>query len=196
MATFCIGLNKLKALAMYANNVRNQSINGVIIDCSGIEPVAVSTDGHRLLAIRLDNQDQESDYKGACILPYAIVKQALAMKSTQYALVINEETWTIQGTSANANISGQSVASTINYWRCVIPKLTTGESEQLFNAQYLADAVTVHRLVSGDSLFTARFSTNGRQGAIWAGVEHLQVLMPTEDKVTEGTMRPSWIEYN
>ena len=193
MATFCIGLNKLKALAMYANNVRNPVINGIIIDCSGIEPVVVSTDGYRLLAVRLENQDQESDYKSACILPYAIVKQALAMKSTQYALVINGEMWTIQGNSAN--ISGQSVPSTIN-WRCVIPKATTGESEQLFNAQYLADAVTVHRLVSGDSVFSARFSTNGRQGAIWAGVEHLQVLMPTEDKVTEGTMRPSWIEYN
>ena len=193
MATFCIGLNKLKALAMYANNVRNPVINGIIIDCSGIEPVAVSTDGHRLLAVRLENQDQESDYKSACILPYAIVKQALAMKSTQYALVINGEMWTIQGNSAN--ISGQSVPSTIN-WRCVIPKATTGEGGQLFNAQYLADAVTVHRLVSGDSVFSARFSTNGRQGAIWAGVEHLQVLMPTEDKVTEGTMRPSWIEYN
>ena len=193
MATFCIGLNKLKALAMYANNVRNPVINGIIIDCSGIEPVVVSTDGHRLLAVRLENQDQESDYKSACILPYAIVKQALAMKSTQYALVINGEMWTIKGNSAN--ISGQSVPSTID-WRRVIPKSTTGESGQLFNAQYLADAVTVHRLVSGDSVFSARFSTNGRQGAIWAGAEHLQVLMPTEDKVTEGTMRPSWIEYN
>ena len=193
MATFCIGLNKLKALAMYANNVRNPVINGIIIDCSGIEPVVVSTDGHRLLAVRLENQDQESDYKSACILPYAIVKQALAMKSTQYTLVINWEMWTIQGNSAN--ISGQSVPSTIN-WRCVIPKATTGEGEQLFNAQYLTDAVTVHRLVSGDSVLSARFSTNGRRGAIWAGVEHLQVLWPTEDKVTEGTMRPSWIEYN
>ena len=193
MATFCIGLNKLKALAMYANNPRKQIINGVIIDCSGIEPVAVSTDDHRLLAVRLDNQDQESDYKSACILPYAIVKQALAMKSTQYALVINGEMWTIKGNSAN--ISGQSVPSTIN-WRCVIPKATTGEGEQLFNAQYLADAVTVHRLVSGDSVFSARFSTNGRQGAIWAGVEHLQVLMPTVDEIQGGITRPHWIEYN
>ena len=193
MATFCIGLNKLKALAMYANNVRNPVINGIIIDCSGIEPVAVSTDGHRLLAVRLENQDQESDYKSACILPYAIVKQALAMKSTQYALVINGEMWTIQGNSAN--ISGQSVPSTIN-WRGVIPKATTGEGEHLFNAQYLADAVTVHRLVSGDSVFSARFSTNGRHGAIWAGAEHLQVLMPTADEIQGGTTRPHWIEYN
>ncbi len=193
MATFCIGLNKLKALAMYANNPRKQIINGIIIDCSGIEPVAVSTDGHRLLAVRLENQDQESDYKSACILPYAIVKQALAMKSTQYALVINGEMWTIKGNSAN--ISGQSVPSTID-WRRVIPKSTTGESGQLFNAQYLADAVTVHRLVTGDSFFTARFSTNGRQGAIWAGAEHLQVLMPTVDELQEGTTRPFWVEYN
>ena len=193
MATFCIGLNKLKALAMYANNVRDPVINGIIIDCSGIGPVAVSTDGHRLLAVRLENQDQESDYKSACILPYAIVKQALAMKSTQYALVINGEMWTIQGNSAN--ISGQSVPSTID-WRRVIPKSTTGESEQLFNAQYLADAVTVHRLVSGDSVLSARFSTNGRQGAIWAGAEHLQVLMPTVDEIQGGITRPHWIEYN
>ena len=193
MTTFCIGLNKLKALAMYANNVRKSAINGIIIDCSGIEPVAVSTDGHRLLAVRLENQDQESDYKSACILPYAIVKQALAMKSTQYALVINGEMWTIKGNSAN--ISGQSVPSTID-WRRVIPKSTTGESGQLFNAQYLADAVTVHRLVSGDSVFSARFSTNGRQGAIWAGAEHLQVLMPTVDEIQGGITRPHWVECN
>ena len=193
MATFCIGLNTLKALAMYANNPRKQIINGVIIDCSGIEPVAVSTDGFRLLVVRLENQDQESDYKGICMLPYPVVKQALSMKSPQYALVIDGTTWTIQGDSAN--ISGQSVPSTID-WRRVIPKSTTGESELLFNAQYLADAVTVHRLVTGDSLFTARFSTNGRQGALWAGAEHLQVLMPTVDEIQGGITRPHWIEYN
>ena len=193
MATFCIGLNKLKALAMYANNVRNPVINGIIIDCSGIEPVAVSTDGHRLLAVRLENQDQESDYKSACMLPYPVVKQALAMKSPQYALIVSGNDWTIQ--AINANMNGHIVDSTID-WRRVIPKSTTGESGQLFNAQYLADAVTVHRLVTGDSLFTARFSTNGRQGALWAGAEHLQVLMPTVDEIQGGITRPHWVECN
>ena len=193
MTTFCIGLNTLKALAMYANNPRRQIINGVIIDCSGIEPVAVSTDDHRLLAVRLDNQDQKSDYKSACMLPYPVVKQALAMKSPQYALIVSGNDWTIQ--AINANMNGHIVDSTID-WRRVIPKSTTGESELLFNAQYLADAVTVHRLVTGDSLFTACFSTNGRQGAIWAGAEHLQVLMPTVDEIQGGITRPHWIEYN
>ncbi len=184
-ASFELPLKTLKALSLYAVDSSRPSIYGVIID-STENPVAVSTDGHRLLAVRLS---MEGDYSGAFLVPAGVVKQALALKSSVYWLRVQDSEFVLE--CGMYKIGGDIKPSDLN-WRKVVPAETSGEPAH-FNAKYLVDAAEVHRLLTGDKSHVANFSTNGQAPALWVGSNHFQVLMPVRGIESSPKSAPDWI---
>ncbi len=184
-ASFQLPLDTLKALSKYVADSSRLNIYGIIIDATE-NPVAVSTDGHRMLVVRLS---MEGEYNGAFLLPANVVKQAIAMKSLDYTLLVEDSEFVLE--CGMTKIGGKIQSSSLP-WRKVVPSSTSGEPAS-FNAKYLMEAADVHRLLTGEKVGVANFSTNGEAPALWVGSKHLQVLMPLRGIEPSPKSPPDWI---
>lgn len=192
-------------------------LQGVAIDTTGPVPVAVATDGHRLLAVRLPDahaSDAEDGAmpRGVWIVPRAVLASVKPVKGGKARIrkagerhYSSVQIWepiriTIApDAQATVRVSGDTTAECAcidgRYpdWRRVVPTKASGKLAQ-YNGQYIADFCEAAQLLSGSNCAQANIGHNG-DGAALVDLYHedsIGVLMPCRMDPA-ASERPEWI---
>jgi len=189
--TILIPATRVKALLVIAatKDVRYY-LNGVAFDGSTPGRVhAVATDGHRLLALNIeDNKGTAPAWpagRAPVIVPRELLESVKPIKNgrTVHDLVITL-TWESDRLPAQVSVKGITVASggaidgAYPDWRRVFPRATSGKTAQ-FNAGYVGEFQKVHELLGG--AYSPQIAHNGDGGALVTFPGHydaMAVLMP------------------
>jgi len=195
--------DQIKALMLIApkNDVRHY-LNGIAFDTTGKVPVAVVTDGHRLLALKIGAVDDDLPH-GVYIVPrdaFASIRPLKIGRTAMHVIVtltasggvgMLPPTFTVAGATTAA---GVCIDGRFPDWRCVVPLTVSGEPG-VYNPQYMADFGTVAGLLDGSGQPHVLFAGNGANCAALVNLpfDAVGVLMPVRSDPPCLT-RPDWID--
>ena len=153
-----LSIAQLKAsiLSVATNDVRYY-LAGVCVDLSGVEPVLVSTDGHRMFVAKIGTEGLEdgetlSPRDDQIIIPTETVKTALktVVKGQEYLQLaaVDESKRYSTGSYRLGALAFDAIDGTFPDWRHVVPDSLSGEPAT-YNASYLLDAHKALLLATG-----------------------------------------------
>lgn len=191
--TFTMPARQLKALAISASkdDVRYY-LKGIAFDFTGTHPVAVSTDGHRLLAIKIDipvEQTPTRDMKKSYIVPLDAIQSLKTKKFDEITITIrDDETYSLSNNGTET--SGRLIEGRFPDWRKVTPTEVSGEPGQ-YQADYIGDFGKISTLL--DAKYPT-ISHNGDKGPALINLtdDSFGVLMPFRAENTP-TETPNWV---
>lgn len=172
----------LKALLIVAakSDIRYY-LNGILLDVTPIATTLVATDGHRLLAVLVPDDDVTDAVPGEYIIPRDVIESVKPCKAGRNSfpleLTIQGGRFTLTGVTT---ATGALVDGRFPDWRRVMPATATGETAQ-FNGHYMADFHTVAGLLTDSKTPMAPIvHHNGTGSALVTrlGENALGVIMP------------------
>jgi DNA polymerase-3 subunit beta len=187
---FTITTNQIKALLLTsAKKDIRAYLNGVYFESTTRGIVAVSTDGHRLLAIQVENSEVEGL---SAILPREALDRAIKTKAVSLVITIENDRFTLD--DGTQSTSGLLLEGRFPDWRRVIPSTTSGEATS-FSNEYLADFDKAARLLCGGN---CKVLHNGGNGALirFASDQAVGVVMPLRDSYTVENAPPAFVLAN
>jgi len=189
--TITIQTNQLKALLLCAakKDIRNY-LNGIYFETNTAGLTAVSTDGHRLLAIQLEFNDNLEAL--SVIIPRAAIEQAVKTKAVSLIIDFDTDDKTFSISDGSFTINGLLENGVFPSWRRVIPSTTNNEAVS-FNNDYLSDFDKVSRLLCGGN---CKVLHNGTNSALvrFNSDNILGVVMPLRDCFTAENSPPAWVQ--
>lgn len=189
--TITIQNNQLKALLLCAakKDIRNY-LNGVFFETNTAGLTAVSTDGHRLLAIQLEFNDNLTPL--SVIIPRAAIEQAVKTKAVSLIIDFDTDDKTFSISDGSFTINGLLEDGVFPNWRRVIPSTINNEAVS-FNNDYLSDFDKVSRLLCGGN---CKIQHNGTGSALvrFNSDNVLGVVMPLRDAFTPESSPPAWVQ--
>jgi len=189
--TITVQTNQLKALLLCAakKDIRNY-LNGVFFESNTAGLTAVSTDGHRLLAIQLEFNDDLEPL--SVIIPRAAIEQAVKTKAVSLIINFDMDDKTFSITDSSITINGLLEDGVFPSWRRVIPSTINNEAVS-FNNDYLSDFDKVSRLLCGGN---CKVLHNGNNSALVRFNDNniLGVVMPLRDCFTAENSPPAWVQ--
>lgn len=187
---FTITTNQIKALLLTsAKKDIRAYLNGVYFESTTRGIVAVSTDGHRLLAIQVLNDEAQGL---SAILPREALEKAVKTKAVSLIITIEADRFTLD--DGTQTTSGLLLDGRFPDWRRVIPSTTSGEPSS-FQNEYLADFDKAARLLCGGN---CKVLHNGTSGALirFATDQAVGVVMPLRDSYTAENAPPAFVLAN
>lgn len=187
---FTITTNQIKALLLTsAKKDIRAYLNGVYFESTTRGIVAVSTDGHRLLAIQVLNDEAQGL---SAILPREALEKAVKTKAVSLIITIEADRFTLD--DGTQTTSGLLLDGRFPDWRRVIPSTTSGEASS-FQNEYLADFDKAARLLCGGN---CKVLHNGTSGALirFATDQAVGVVMPLRDSYTAENAPPAFVLAN
>lgn len=188
---FTITTNQIKALLLTsAKKDIRAYLSGVYFESTASGIVAVSTDGHRLLAVQVLN---DTGWQGlSAILPREALEKAVKTKAVSLIITIEADRFTLDDGSQAT--SGLLLEGRFPDWRRVIPSTTSGEASS-FQNEYLADFDKAARLLCGGN---CKVLHNGTSGALirFATDQAVGVVMPLRDSYTAENAPPAFVLAN
>lgn len=214
----------VKALLLIAakQDIRRY-LNGIAIDVRQngdvVDAALVATDGHRLLALALDQEDIEAPLVGNWIIDRALLESVKPVKvgKTEFpltlSLTIAEPSQDSEGRNCLANpvvtLRGATTAAgtvadgRFPDWRRVMPATSDGISGQ-YDHEYLYSMGTVGRLLFADTKQTAsviHHNGNGAALVTFPGAPFaIGVIMPMRVGVEAGPVPhpglPTWAQMS
>lgn len=168
---FTVKTSELKALLITSakKDIRTY-LNGVYFESTDRGIVAVSTDGHRLLALQVLNDEGWQDL--SVIIPREAIEKAVKTKAVSVIVTLDADRFTLD--DGTQSIGGLVCDGRFPEWRRVIPDTTSGEVSS-FNNDYLADFDKIARLLCGGNCYVnqngnncalVRFATDQAVGAV------------------------------
>jgi DNA polymerase-3 subunit beta len=189
--TITIQTNQLKALLLCAakKDIRNY-LNGIFFETNTAGLTAVSTDGHRLLAIQLEFNDNLAPL--SVIVPRAAIEQAVKTKAVSLIIDFDTDDKTFSISDGSFTINGLLEDGVFPNWRSVIPRTINNEAVS-FNNDYLADFDKVSRLLCGGN---CKVLHNGNNSALvrFNSDNILGVVMPLRGAFTPESSPPAWVQ--
>ncbi len=170
---FTVKTNELKALLICAakKDIRTY-LNGIHFESTTSGLVAVSTDGHRLLAV---NFDTSTDWQAFGVnIPREAIEKAVKTKAVSLIVTLDGDKFTLD--DGSQAITGLICEGVFPDWRRVIPN-DTSDTTASFNNEYLHDFDKVARLLCGGNAYIAQ---NGEQCALvrFASDKAIGAVMP------------------
>lgn len=169
-------------------------LRGVMVDTTGRVPVAMATDGHRMLVVRLSGLPDDMP-RGCFIFPREMLASVKPIKVKRDVLPFELR---MVGTECSirgaTTATGTLVDGRVLDWRRVVPEKASGVVSQ-YNGDYLGDFSQVARLLAGSNAPHAVISHNGDGAAhvnFPANPEAFGVLMPMRTDAPV-MIRPDWI---
>ena len=185
---FTIKTNELKALLLitpkkdvryYLNNIHFESTpEGVL---------AVSTDGHRLLAIKISNEPVEGLKH---LVSRELCEQAIKTKANYINFELDNKQVTLS--ALNLSFTGLISDGVFPDFRRVIPATVSGIKESEFNNSYLVDFDKIGALLGTGK---ADILQNGVSSAMvkFGAYDAVGVLMPLRHDLPTSLTRPAWL---
>lgn len=181
---FTIKTNELKALLIIAakKDVRSY-LNNIHFESTSNGIVAVATDGHRLLCIKLSNEPVEGLKH---LISRELCEQACKTKDKVIIITIDRDNVTL------SNIMGKISEGVFPDFRRVIPATVSGIKEAEFNNQYLIDFDKVGALLDTGK---SDILQNGNSAAMvkFGDYDAVGVLMPLKHILPTSLSRPAWL---
>lgn len=177
-----MNIDTMKALLLVAGkkDVRYY-LNGVYID--HVKRLAVVTDGHTLIACKLDPDDFVN---GSGIIPRELAEMAVKIKKSE--LVFDAD-----GHIKLGGMDGKALDGKYPDWLRVIPE-TTSEEIGHFDPDLLQRVNHAGQLITGEKRFTMRLHMNGTGAAVAAlGDKAIAVVMPMRESVAFSRDEPKWL---
>jgi DNA polymerase-3 subunit beta len=186
---FTIKTNEVKALLLCAakKDIRAY-LNGIYFESNTRGLTAVSTDGHRLLAIQFEFNERQGL---SAILPREALERAIKTKATSLIITIEGNRFTID--DGAQSIGGLLLEGLFPNWRRVIPSEVNGEATS-FNNDYLADFDKAARLICGGNCKVQHNGASNSAMIRFAADNVLGVVMPLRDSFTYDNKPPSWVQ--
>ena len=188
---FTIETNQLKALLLCAGkkDIRYY-LNGVHFESTPSGIIAVSTDGHRLLAINLPHQF-ESNLN--VTIPRELLDQAVKTKSLVIDILIDGDKVTLS--SNGQSLNGQAWDASIVYpdFRRVIPNSVTGETGSQFDNESLVNFDKIGKLINGGKASVLQNSGDAAL-VMFNNDNTIGVLMPMLHDLPAALSRPAWLD--
>jgi DNA polymerase-3 subunit beta len=171
-------------------------LNGVLLELHPTTAFVVTTDGHRMTVLRLDDNPTEGLAEGRVelIVPAELVKLVKPNKTLPYVtLTYDTETRDLTIVDIGQQFTGKAVEGKFPDWRRVIPHKPSGKPAD-FNSEYLADLVKLHKeLRPKDTHRVVNVHHNGESGALLTipgCAAYLGVLMPVKGPKETGGKWP------
>lgn len=193
-----INLNQLKALAITASTEETRYyLKGVCIEATPDKALGISTDGHRLLAIKLDATWDDKPDHFSIIIPLQTIAAIKADRRISTAtLKKGADSWTL--THVDQSILFKPIDGTYPDWRRIVPDTVSGEVGQ-YNPSLLADFQKVAKQLGAPKDNNPKLYHNGTSAAVVmlpVEVEHVGLLMPVRATVSNGDYsKPAWVNY-
>lgn len=170
---FTVKTNELKALLITSSKKDIRAyLNGIYFESTDRGIVAVSTDGHRLLALQVLNDEGRQDL--SVIIPREAIEKAVKTKAVSVIVTLDADRFTLD--DGTQSIGGLVCDGRFPDWRRVIPTSVSGEASS-FQNEYLADFDKIARLLCGGN---CKVMQNGTSGALvrFATDQAVGVVMP------------------
>lgn len=190
-----IDYDALRALLLVAaeNDVRYY-LNGIHVEVTATDIVAVATDGHSLLALPLAPADADAPRMvGSWILPRDVLDMVKPHKVGRSTLPLtitlsHVDTFEVSG---QATLSGRYVDGRFPNWRMVVPRETDGTVAQ-FNAEKIYVMHKVNKLLGGKH--SVGVCHNGEKPAriMLAREDAVAVVMPMRGNASFAN--PPWLD--
>ena len=181
---FTIKTHILKALLLVTPKKDPRDyITAVHFESTDAGVLAVATDGHRLLAAKLNSEPVEGLKH---LVSRELCEQASRTKSAYINITIEGNTVTLN------NIMGRIQDGAFPDFRRVIPAMVSGERLSEFNNKYLVDFDKIANLVGEKK---ASILQNGEYAALvkFVSPDLVGVLMPMRHELPTSITRPNWI---
>ena len=192
---FSIKTNTLKALLLFSakKDIRHY-LNGIYFESCERGINSVATDGHALIAVR-DNFDNQ--YSGlSAIIPRDAIERAVKTKAA--SLIINTDNVTFSISDGSQTIGGNCDNGRFPDYRRVIPS-TCNNEPATYSAELLLNFEKANKYLTG--LDRPKVLQNGVNGALVKFIADTKrdfynaigVIMPMRDIVEFSNYVPSWI---
>jgi DNA polymerase-3 subunit beta len=193
-----IDINQLKALTFAATTEETRYyLKGVFIEAQTDKVLGVATDGHRLLAMKLDATWDETPTPFSIIIPLSTITSIKIDRRISVATLskINDK-WTL--THVDQTILFEPVDGTYPDWRRIVPDTVSGEAAQ-YNPALLADFLKINKQLGVKGGGLPQIYHNGDSAAVVklpVEIEHVGLLMPVRAKVSNGDYsKPAWASH-
>ena len=185
---FTIKTNELKALLIFAakKDVRSY-LNNIHFESTAEGVLAVSTNGHGLLAIKISNEPVEGLKH---LVSRELCEQACKTKANFIEFELDNKQVTLS--ALNLSFSGLLSEGVFPDFRRVIPAIVSGIKEAEFDNSYLVDFDKVGALLGTGK---ASLLQNGEAKAMvkFENYEAVGVLMPLRHTLPTSLTRPAWL---
>ena len=200
---FSIPVDTIKALLLAAakGDIRYY-LNAVCLDVAPDgSAVAVSTDGHIMLALPVERAEDDgaprATVAGQYVLPRDVLEGLKApWKGGAATVSIDAGAKTVTVTVAGKASSAALVDGKFPDWRRVVPRKVSGLVSQ-FNAEYVATFGKIHKLLGGK--YSPGILHNGGEHESAARVllpgDAVGVLMPMRGPENATVENPAWLDY-
>lgn len=199
---FAIEADTIKALLLAAakKDVRYY-LNGILFDVRATDAVAVTTDGHIMLAVpiapELDDNGTGSYFPGQYIVPRDVLESIKPNKIFPLFFTFDPAARTVTIANAGTETTVKLMDATYPEWRRAVPKTVTDTVAQ-FDTEYVATFGKIHKLLGGKYSPAIRHNgdNNGGGGAgrVILADNAVGVIMPMRyDR--QPLENPSWLEY-
>jgi DNA polymerase-3 subunit beta len=196
---FSISTDTIKALLLAApkKDIRYYLV-GVCIDVRATDIVAVTTNGHIMLALPLATDSPI--VPGQYIVPRDILENLKpAYKGAQVSLAIDADKKTVTVNVGGSNTTTTLIDGQFPDWRRAVPRVVSGKVSQ-FDADYVATFGKINALLG--SKYSPAIAHNGRSENLGEGAarvlltgDAIGVIMPMryENPTVDN---PSWLDAN
>ena len=187
---FTIKTSTIKALLLFSakKDIRNY-LNGVLFESCETGINAIATDGHALLAVR---ENFDNDYRGlSAIIPRESLERAVKTKAV--SLIISTDNQAFKIDDGSNYIIGACEDGRFPDYRRVIPRSCNNEPAT-YNAELLLNFEKANKLLTGVS--RPKVLQSGTDGALvkFTGTANaIGVIMPMRDAEEFSSYIPSWI---
>jgi hypothetical protein len=202
---FSIPVDTIKALLLAAGkgDIRYY-LNAVCLDVAPDgSAVAVSTNGHILLALPVERFDYGAHspiVAGQYSIPRDVLEGIKApIKKAAAIVIIDTAAQTVTVSLAGKSAVSKLVEGKFPDWRRVVPRTVSGLVSQ-FNTEYVAAFGKIHKLLGGT--YSPGIAHNGGIGDIVHSAarvllpgEAVGVLMPMNGAVPTEFQSPAWLDY-
>ena len=199
---FAIESDTIKALLLAAakKDVRYY-LNGILFDVRATDAVAVTTDGHIMLAVpivpELNENGIGSYFPNQYIVPRDVLESIKPNKIVPLVFTFDPAARTVTIANAGTETTVKLIDGTFPEWRRAVPKTVTDKVTQ-FNAEYVASFGKIYKLLGGKYSPAIRHNgdDNGSGGAgrVMLPDNAVGVIMPMRYDF-QPLENPSWLEY-
>lgn len=172
-------------------------LNSVYVEASTTETICVATDGHHMLAVRREAENQTEETVSV-IIPTQIVKlvtQGLTRHDPHVLdFILDGDKWTAP-LAGCGRLQFEGIVAKYPDWRAVVPRKTTGEAGN-YNPKYLIDFQDAARDLGANKYFSISMFQNGLGTALITssaldGFDFAGLIMPYKDE-NVAKNAPAW----
>lgn len=190
---FTFDIRYLKACSLCASTETTRYyLNGVALQFDGATLVSVSTDGHRLVAFKIDYMADKGVNPFSIIIPKSVIDSIKLVKGV-FTCTLENESFKYCLKYNDLKIYFTPIDGIFPAWQRVSPNETSGKVSQ-FNPKYLLDFEKIVNLWAKSGQIHVSHNGDGPALINFSGleVEGYGVLMPRRGMDNPETKAPSW----